>query len=147
MLRGASESQASNQQQKKSDLMSSTGGRWLVGLIGLVVVGVGIGLVWYGLTKRFERRLNIWQMSSAVRKSTRRLGVVGYVAKGVAYAIAGVLVIAAAVTYDPAKSRGMDGALKTLAGQRYGTWLLMLVAAGIAAFGIYCFAQARYRKV
>jgi Domain of Unknown Function (DUF1206) len=147
VLRGASESQASNQQQKTSDLMSSTGGRWLVGLIGLVVVGVGIGLMWYGLTKRFERHLNIWQMSSPVRKSTRRLGVVGYVAKGVAYAIAGVLVVVAAVTYDPAKSRGLDGALKTLAGQSYGTWLLMLVAAGIAAFGIYCFSQARYRKV
>jgi hypothetical protein len=57
------------------------------------------------------------------------------------------LVVAAAVTYDPAKSRGLDGALKTLAGQRFGVWLLALVAAGIAAFGIYCFSQARYRKV
>ena len=86
-------------------------------------------------------------MSPTVRKSTRRLGVVGYVAKGVAYAIVGVLVVVAAVQYDPAKSRGLDGALKTLAGQSYGAWLLGLVAIGIAAFGIYCFFQARYRKV
>ena len=147
VFRGASGSQASSQQQTTSDMMNSTGGRWLVGLIGVVVVGVGIGLIWYGVTKRFERHLNTWQMSPTVRKSTRRLGVVGYVAKGVAYAIVGVLVVVAAVQYDPAKSRGLDGALKTLAGQSYGAWLLGLVAIGIAAFGIYCFFQARYRKV
>jgi hypothetical protein len=26
-------------------------------------------------------------------------------------------------------------------------WLLALIGLGVAAFGIYCFAQARYRKV
>jgi hypothetical protein len=71
----------------------------------------------------------------------------GYTAKGIAYGIAGVLVVVAAVKYDSAKASGLDGALKTLAAQTYGTWLLALVAVGIAAFGIYCFSQARYRKV
>jgi hypothetical protein len=65
----------------------------------------------------------------------------------VAYGIAGVLVIAAAVTYDPEKARGLDAALKTLASQSYGPWLLALIALGIAAFGVYCFFQAKYRKV
>lgn len=147
VIQGASESQAASQQQKTSDLMSSTGGRWLVGLIGVVVVAISIGLLWYGLSKRFERHLNTWQMSPMVHTVTRRLGVTGYVAKAVAYAVAGILIVVAAVTYDPAKSRGLDGALKTLAGQRFGTWLLALVAIGIAAFGVYCFFQARYRKV
>jgi hypothetical protein len=73
--------------------------------------------------------------------------VAGYTAKGTAYAIAGLLVVMAAVTYDPDKARGLDAALKTLAGHAYGVWLLGLIGLGIAAFGVYCFSQAKYRKV
>jgi hypothetical protein len=147
VLQGANASTGDSQEKGASSLMSNSGGRWLVGLIGLVVIGVGIGLVVYGVTKKFEKHLNTQQMNATVRRTTRRLGVAGYSAKGVAYAIAGGLIVAAAVTYDPEKARGLDAALKTLAGQSYGPWLLGLIALGIAAFGVYCFSQARYRKV
>jgi hypothetical protein len=147
VLRGANASASGSQQNTTSHLMASTGGRWLVGFIGLVIVGVGIGLVVYGVTKRFQRHLNTQQMSLAVRKTTRRLGIVGYAAKGIAYAIAGVLVVVAAVTSNAAKAGGLDSALKALAGQSYGPWLLGFIALGFAAFGVYCFSQARYRKV
>jgi hypothetical protein len=147
ILRGASASMAQNQQNKSAGIMAHTGGRWLVGLVGLVVLGVGIGIFVYGWRKKFVKHLNTEQMNASVRKSTVRLGMAGYMAKGVAYAIAGVLVITAAVTFDPEKARGLDAALKTLAGHPWGVWLLALIGLGIAAFGIYCFAQARYRKV
>jgi hypothetical protein len=147
VLQGANASTGDSQEKGASSLMANSGGRWLVGLIGLVVVGVGIGLVIYGVTKKFEKHLNTQQMSATVRKTTRRLGVAGYSAKGVAYAIAGGLIVAAAVTYDAEKARGLDAALRLLAEQSYGPWLLGLVALGIAAFGVYCFSQARYRKV
>jgi hypothetical protein len=147
VVTGASASQGDSQQSNASNLMDSGGGRFLVGLIGLVVLGVGIGLIVYGLTKKFEKHLETYRMTPQVRQTVRRLGVAGYTSKGVAYGIAGVLVIAAAVTYDPEKARGLDAALKTLASQSYGPWLLGLIALGIAAFGVYCFFQAKYRKV
>jgi hypothetical protein len=147
VLRGVNASTGDSQQKNASSLMDHSGGRWLIGVIGLVVAGIGIGLVVYGVTKKFEKRLNTQQMAPAVRRTTRRLGVAGYSAKGVAYAIAGALIVAAAVTYDPEKARGLDAALKLLARQPYGPWLLGLVALGIAAFGSYCFLQSRYRKV
>ena len=147
VLRGVNANMAGNQQKNSSQLMGQPGGRWLVGLIGLVIVGVGIGLFAYGYTKKFLKRLNTSQMNPSVRKSTRRLGIFGYVAKGVAYAITGVLVVSAAVTYQPNQARGLDSALKTLANHAYGNWLLAVIAVGFAAFGVYCFAQARYRKV
>ena len=147
IVTGANSSSAAKSQNKSSTLMSHTGGRWLVGLIGLVILGVGIGLVVYGVRKKFEKHLKIQEMRPAVRKSTRRLGMAGYSAKGVAYAIAGVLVVIAAVKYDPDKARGLDAALKTLAAHSYGPWLLALIAIGFAAFGVFCFFQAKYRKV
>ncbi|MEV5694066.1 DUF1206 domain-containing protein [Micromonospora globbae] len=127
--------------------MESSGGRWLVGLAGLVLAAIGVGLVVYGLVKRFEKHLRLGEMSHRTRRLARRLGVAGYAAKGVAYAIAGVLVIVAAVTYDPEKARGLDAALHTLREQSYGGLLLTLVALGIAAFGVFCFLQSRYRRV
>jgi hypothetical protein len=147
VLRGANSSMAQNQESKSAGLMGHSGGRWLVGLAGVVVLGVGIGIFVYGVTKKFLKHLNTGQMKPSVRKTTTRLGIGGYAAKGVAYAIAGVLVVVAAVTYDPDKARGLDAALKTLAGHGWGVWLLGLIAVGIAAFGVYCFSQAKYRKV
>jgi len=147
VLKGANASTGDSQEKNASSLMDGTGGRFLVGVIGVAVAAIGIGLLVYGVTKKFEEHLNTGQMNPTVRRTTRRLGVAGYSAKGVAYAIAGGLIVAAAVTYDADKARGLDAALKLLAGQPYGPWLLGLVALGIAAFGVYCFSQARYRKV
>jgi Domain of Unknown Function (DUF1206) len=147
VLQGISTSSADSQQQTSQQLMASGGGRFLVGLAGLVVAGIGVGLVVYGVRKQFEKHLETGRMSPKVRMVSRRLGIAGYAAKGVAYAIAGVLLLVAAVQYDPEKARGLDAALRTLAGQSYGPWLLALVALGIAAFGLFCVVQARYRKV
>jgi hypothetical protein len=58
-----------------------------------------------------------------------------------------VLLVVAAVSFDPAKSTGLDGALRTLAAQRFGVVLLGVVALGFAVYGVFCFFQSRYRKV
>jgi Domain of Unknown Function (DUF1206) len=147
VLQGANSSMGDNSQSKTSTLMDSSGGRWLVGLIGIVVVGVGVGMAIYGFREKFVKHLNTGEMPQGTRKPIIRLGKAGYMAKGTAYAIAGILVVAAAVTYDADKARGLDAALKTLAANSWGVWLLALIALGIAAFGVYCIAQARYRKV
>jgi hypothetical protein len=147
VISGANASQGDSQQSRTKNLMDNTGGRWLVGLIGLVVLGVGIGLIVYGVTKKFEKQLNTGQMNPSVHRTVRRLGMAGYPAKGIAYGIAGILIVAAAVTYDAEKARGLDAALKELAKHSYGPWLLGLIALGIAAYGVYCFFQAKYRKV
>ncbi len=42
---------------------------------------------------------------------------------------------------------GIDGALRRLAERSYGPALLVLVACGLAAYGLYSFAEARYRRV
>ena len=54
--------------------------------------------------------------------------------------------IVAAIKHDPEKATGLDTALATLAEQPYGTILLLIVALGLAAFGVYCFLDARFRK-
>jgi hypothetical protein len=147
VVQGANASIADSEQKKTSTLMDATGGRWLVALIGLVVLGIGVGIFWYGYQRKFTKHLKMQEMAPSVRTNTVRLGRAGYMAKGTAYAIAGLLFVVAAVNYDPEKARGLDAALKTLADHAYGVWLLALIGLGIAAFGVFCFAQAKYRKV
>ncbi|GAA2136343.1 DUF1206 domain-containing protein [Glycomyces algeriensis] len=147
VVSGANASQSQSQQSSAASMMDSGGGRFLVGLAGVVVAGIGIGLVVYGLKKKFQKHLNTGQMNPSVRRTMLRLGMAGYTTKGVAYGIAGALIVSAAVNYDPKQAGGLDAALKTLAGTPWGPWLLGLVALGIACFGVYCFFQVKYRKV
>lgn len=147
VFRDANADTADQQQALSERVMSAPGGRWLVGFVGLVVVGVGAGMVVNGVTRRFAEQLRTGAMSARVRTVVCRLGTAGYVAKGVAYGTAGALVMTAAVQFDPEQARGLDAALHTLREQAFGSVLLALVAAGFAAFGVYCFAQSRYRKV
>ena len=61
-------------------------------------------------------------------------------------AIAGLLVVAAAWNYDPDKAAGIDATVKMLRDHNL-TWLLILAAAGLMAFGVYALFEARYRRV
>jgi Domain of Unknown Function (DUF1206) len=144
---GAPTSNAGQQQQATAGLLGRPGGPFLVGLIGVIVTAVGLVLAGYGLLRGFERRFPISQISRRVRRAVAVTGLVGYAGKGAAYAVAGVLFVVAAANYDPRISAGLDGALRTLAGQPLGRVLLFAVTIGFAIFGVYCFLQSRYRKI
>lgn len=144
---GNPSSGSSKKEGAAAGVMGHSWGPWLIGLIGLGVAALGIGLAVYGITRKFEDKLKQGEMSQTAVKAAKITGVAGYVAKGVAYGIVGFLLLQAAWTHDPDKSGGLDTALRTLAAQPYGGLLLGLVAAGIAAYGAYCFLQSRYRKV
>lgn len=147
VVTGAPASSADQQQSATAGVMASPAGILLVALAGLIVLAVGIGMVWYGWKHKFEGKLLVSRMSARTRSLARNLGGAGYVAKGIAFGIVGLLLLDAAVSHNPAKSRGLDSALHTLVLQPFGVLLLIAVGVGFAAFGLYCFFQARYRKV
>jgi uncharacterized protein DUF1206 len=87
------------------------------------------------------------QMSRRTRRVVEILGVTGTIARGLVFALAGVLVVEAAVTHDAGKSGGIDKALLTLRNEPLGQFLLALAALGLVIFGIYGLCEARWRKV
>jgi hypothetical protein len=147
VVAGSSPSNAEQAQNATAGIMAKPAGPLLVALGGLAVIALGFGLIIYGARKKFAKRLMLARMSHRTREIAVRLGQTGYIAKGVAFGIVGILLFQAATTHNPARSRGLDAALRLLLTQRYGAFLLIVVAIGFAAFGVYCFFQARYRKV
>jgi hypothetical protein len=146
-IAGDSKQSGSRQQvTATARVMRHTDGRWLIGLIGAIVVVVGLAIVVQGARRSFESDLRLDEMGHRTRAIVVPLAIVGTVARGIVFAIAGVLVVDAAVSFNARKSTGLDGALNTLAEHSYGPWLLGLFALGFIAFGLYGFAEARWSK-
>ena len=147
LLLGSRQPQSAQSREATARVMSHPGGQWLVGVVGAVIAVTGLVLAWQGLRARFMRYFPQSQLGAPVRTAALVLGRVGNVGRGLVFALAGGLVVAAAWTYDPAKAGGLDAALKTLRDRPYGGWLLGLAALGLVAFGAYGLIEARYRRV
>ena len=141
---GSGQSSSSSQQQTTAGVFSWPAGQWIVGAVGVILIGVGAWHVRKGLNKHFLKEIDTTQASPKALRLVTRLGQIGFPGKGVALAGVGALLIWAAVTFDPSKARGLDGALRTILELPFGRILLTLVALGIAAFGAFCFVRARY---
>jgi hypothetical protein len=147
VILGKQGSQSGQQQELTAKVMQHPGGQWLVGIIGVIVVIAGLALVLEGLRHKFMKQLQTGQMNARTRRVVKWLGTIGTSARGVVFALAGILVIDAAATHSPAKSGGVDTALLTLQHQPFGKVLLILAALGLAIFGVYGLCEARWRKV
>ena len=141
---GSGRSSSGQQQQTVAGVFGWPGGRFLVGIVALVLIGIGVNHVRKGVTKRFLKEIDTTRAPAQQRRLIERLGQAGYPAKGVALALVGGLVGWAAITFDPGKASGLDGALRTLLDAPFGKLLLTVVALGIAAFGIFSFFRARF---
>lgn len=140
--RGGGSSSSGQSQDFTASLLKQSGGRTLVVLIGLAVIGVGIYHVVKGFTKAFLK--DLVEHSGTV---IARLGMAGYVTKGIALALVGLLFIVAGLLKSPSQALGLDGALKTLREQPFGTTLLTVVALGLISYGLYSFARAKYARL
>ena len=147
VISGTQRSQSRQQQDMTATAMQHAVGRWLVGIVGLIVVVIGLVLVGQGVRRTFMKYLQVSQMSPRTRRVVELLGVVGTIARGLVFALAGVLVIDAAITHRASESGGLDKALLTLRNQPFGEFLMLLAALGLAVFGIYGLCEARWRRV
>ncbi|KHK98020.1 membrane protein [Microbacterium mangrovi] len=126
-------------------LLARPGGVILVALLGLVISAIGVAFIVRGFTRAFTKHLDL--PSGVARPGIVTFGVVGYVAKGIAVGVAGILFVVAAFTHDPHKAGGLDGALHTLATLPFGAVILWVVGAGLVIYGVFCFARARYARM
>jgi hypothetical protein len=135
---------SSNSTSYTKTLMNQPFGRWLVGVVGLAIIAYGVSYARRGWTEKFMENLDARGTIGDAGTAYRWVGKVGYIAKGIAFCVVGGLFVAAAVTHHAKKSGGLDQALHTVLQQPLGPVLLILIAVGIACYGLFCFARARH---
>ncbi len=135
---GGGTSNAANAKDATATLMDLPAGPFLVGAAGVAIAAIGGYQIWSGWTERF-----LQDLVTPPRRLVRIAGRIGYIARGVALVAVGFGVVTAAATQRPSRSRGLDGALHDLAKLPLGQALLVLVALGLVAYGVYSFSRAR----
>lgn len=147
VLFGADEQGGHEEDRATAWVLERPLGRWVVVAVGLGVLAAGVFNVWRGATAGFRKNLKTRKMSELEDRGFSAIGVVGHVARGLVFGVIGAFLVRAAYRYDPNETVGLDGALSEIVRRDYGDTLLGLVAAGLLAYGLYCFVEARYREV
>ncbi|GAA1842714.1 DUF1206 domain-containing protein [Microbacterium koreense] len=142
---GARSQSGDSAESVSRELLSTPGGPFILGAVGVGIFGAGVGFVVIGVGRRFRK--NLMLPSPPVGTAVVAIGAVGYVAKGIALAVVGILLIIAAVQIDPETAGGLDAAVASLLGLPYGPWIAGGIGCGLLAYGIYCFFRARYARL
>ncbi|GAB3863712.1 DUF1206 domain-containing protein [Nocardioides maradonensis] len=141
---GSSGGGSSKERSMSARMMDLPGGQVVVVVVGVGLLALGVRHCYRAFTKDFRDELSAGGRDGESGKVYLAFGQVGYAAKGVVIGLAGILVGYAGLTHDPQKSGGIDSALQTVRDQPFGPVLLCAVAAGIASYGLFCFARARH---
>lgn len=123
------------------------GGQELAGAVGVVLCVAGLFLVRRAFGQHFADRFPPGRIGRRTWPVVLALGGTGYFFRGVAFAIVGGVIVDAAVTFQPSRGVGLDGALRLLAGQPFGPWLLFPTAVGLICYALYLGFETVYRRV
>jgi len=147
MIIGLKNSKGNSSVDWTARLLSQPFGRWLVVLVGVTVIGVGFSYFYRAYTTEFLDQFDVLEMSKIELFWATHLGRLGMSARGSISGVIGIFLTQAALRFNPEEAKGLGGALKAIAQQPYGLFLLGIIAIGLIAYGIYEIVLARYRRI
>lgn len=128
------------------ELLALPAGRPALAAAAAVILCLAGAMTYTGVRRTFLGDLDLRGVGPVARTVVEWLGVAGHLSRALALAVIGVLAGAAALSADPARAGGLDAALRAIGSSAAGAGLLVVVAAGIAAFGLFCLADAATRR-
>jgi hypothetical protein len=147
---GAGASSASGDERAQSytaAVLQLPAGRLLVAAGAVLALAVAGYQVKKALKARRGEKIDGGRMGPALRRWAPRLGLAGYVTRGLVVALIALFLALAALHENPREATGFDGALAALAGQPFGMALLGAAALGLLAFAAYSAVEARYKRL
>lgn len=139
---GSSSGSESGNQQATATVLEWPGGQWIVTAVGLGIIGYAIYMFKrHTVDEEFLQRLSVGRDGWV-----EKLGRFGYAARSVIFLVIGYFLVQAGLTHESGQSKGLSGALQEISGKGWGQWLLLAVAVGLLAFGLFSLAEAKYRR-
>ena len=133
-------------QQLAATLLQQSYGQWLLGIAALIMAGVGVYQLYYGLSEKYRKHVQGLSLSSPVSALLVRSGKVGYIARGVVWLIIAWLLLRAARHANSAEAGDTAQAFQFVEGSTAGSLLLGALGLGLAAYGVFNFIRARYER-
>ncbi|MDO1448151.1 DUF1206 domain-containing protein [Rhodocytophaga aerolata] len=142
---GSSGGSGNSRQGMAAQVMQWDGGSTLVAIAGIITIIAGLVYLYRAYTTKFKEKLNNSRMSYNEDKWITRLGRAGFTARGIVWLILGYFIVKAGLSSDASQVKGSQGAFNFL--EQSGEWVLLLVAIGVIAYGVFQFAKAKYYQV
>jgi succinate dehydrogenase/fumarate reductase cytochrome b subunit len=139
--------ETSEARQTTAEVFDWPAGRWLVAAVGAGFLAAAVFNAYRALTQKFEEKWYVDDLGKHGKRALAALSSVGLFARFVVFGLVGIFLVRSAYEYDPQEAIGLDGALRKLADGAYGQALLGALAAGVLCYALFCFAEARYRRV
>ena len=127
--------------------MEHTGGRWLVGAIGIAVIAVGAYFVVKGVRAKFRDELEPRGVGPLSHEAIVTLGRVGWIGRGIVMGLVGWFVTSAAIEFRAEEAKGIDGALRDTTHSTAGALLVRFVAVALAVYGAFCVLSAPRQRL
>ncbi|MGC1241367.1 MAG: DUF1206 domain-containing protein [Chryseosolibacter sp.] len=127
-----------------SKVLEYPGGEYLVGIAGLIVIGMGIYQISRGISGKFMKKVNL--VRSNMKDAFKTAGTVGYISRGIVLTIIGYFLLHAAWFSNPGDAQGTGAAFDFLQ-NKFGSFMMALVALGLVGYGVFCFVKAKYQKI
>jgi hypothetical protein len=124
-------------------LMQQPFGRWLVALVGVVVIAVGVTHFITAVRGKYKENVRYTQMAQRLDPMLK----LGLIAHGVVVALVGIFFIWAAWTADPSRAGGMRDAMLIVRHADASQTLFTALGLGLIGFATYCFVQAAFRII
>ena len=86
-------------------------------------------------------------MSDRVEGVIANGGRFGLDARGIVFGLVGLFLIVSSLRFHPNEATGLGGALQEFLRQPSGSWILLIIALGLIAYGLLMLAVARYGRI
>jgi hypothetical protein len=132
-------------QKMAGEMMTKPFGTWLVLIAGLIFAAVGIYQIWYGLSEKYKKHVQSFNLHTAASTLLLRSGKIGYVARGVVWLLISYMLTRAGLHHNSSEAGSTDKAFQILENSM-GPYIAGVLGLGLVAYGIFSFIRARYDR-
>ena len=129
------------------EILQKPFGQWVVGLIGLGIIGMGLYQIYRALSGKYLKHVQTSSIKTELKELIIRAGKIGYISRGIVWGLIGYLFIKAALAANASQAGGSSRAFAFLEQASYGSFMLGAVALGLFCYGLFMFVRARYEVI
>jgi len=126
-----------------AQLLSQSYGQILVGLVGLIFLIKAGTQLYRAYSGSYKEKVEHAGLGQKAQELILKAGKIGYTARGLVLVVISYLIFKAAATADSDKAGGTEDAF-TYVQNEFGTIVMILLAAGILAYGVFTFIRSKY---